>query len=105
MERISCAVSMYGYVSVRYMSLEGMDFTWENEYQGDHRTWPHNTISDASVELYQATAPTLFLHGLKDDVCPPSQSKIAFSVLNENNVPTGNIYIYIYIYIYSFELF
>eukprot|EP00123_Amoebidium_parasiticum_P005060 comp16305_c0_seq2/m.14081 comp16305_c0_seq2/g.14081 ORF comp16305_c0_seq2/g.14081 comp16305_c0_seq2/m.14081 type:complete len:504 (-) comp16305_c0_seq2:810-2321(-) len=91
--RFKAGVAMYGFVHLRWMSYEGGDFTWEDEYCGE-RVWPlpeENTTSDNFPHLGKITAPTLFLHGTDDDICPFSQSAVAFRALHTREVPTGLI--------------
>lgn len=38
--KFKAAVTMYGFVGLRWMSCEGGDYTWEDEYLGDSKRWP-----------------------------------------------------------------
>lgn len=82
-ERFKVGVAEYGFLSSRWMSLEGGDLTWEREYVGNI-TWPlkeSDTESDTYLKLHNIRAPTLLLHGEKDDICPLSQSLVAYRTL------------------------
>ena len=95
--RFKAGVAQYGFVHNRWMSYEGGDFTWEDEYfggQANRETWP---LSDAAQKsdvfniLEHITSPMLLMHGEDDDICPLSQSLVAFRSLYTRKVPTGLI--------------
>jgi dipeptidyl aminopeptidase/acylaminoacyl peptidase len=90
---VFCAgVAMYGFVMQRWMTFEGGDFTWEDEYYGARNVWPvpkHTTDSDTFSILSQITSPMLLLHGKNDAICPVSQSYPAYWSLKTRDVPTG----------------
>ena len=44
-DMFACGVAMYGFVMNRWMSYEGGDYTWEDEYFGDREQWPVTTLS------------------------------------------------------------
>ena len=92
--RFRAAVAQYGFVHNRWMSYETADFTYEDEYIGGREVWPlaaHSTAQAGDVfdSLHCIDVPTLFLHGLEDNICPPSQSRVAFNMLRSRGVPTG----------------
>jgi dienelactone hydrolase len=94
--RFKAAVAQYGFVHNRWMSYETADFTYEDEYLGCRESWPVHSVPSAQAgdvfdHLHRIDAPCLFLHGLDDDVCPPSQSRVAFNMLRSRGVPTGLI--------------
>ena len=75
------------------MTYEGGDFTYETEYVGDPRRWPLSSHPSAQAgdpfdALAHIQAPTLLLHGEADDICLPSQSKVAYHILHTEGVPT-----------------
>eukprot|EP00750_Incisomonas_marina_P007562 INCI14996.4.p1 GENE.INCI14996.4~~INCI14996.4.p1 ORF type:complete len:945 (-),score=167.79 INCI14996.4:3337-6171(-) len=86
-------VAEYGFLHNRWMSYEGGDFTWENEYQGDSTRFPASDCSsDVFDDLSQVRAPCLLMHGEDDDVCPVSQSRVGYNILRHTaKVPTGLI--------------
>jgi dienelactone hydrolase len=89
--KFAAGVAMYGFVHNRWMTLEGGDFTWEEEYLGK-LTWPlsaHDQRSDIFNQIHQIDAPLLLIHGSDDDICPPSQSRVVFNSLHHRGVPTG----------------
>ena len=45
--------------------------------------------SDVYNHLASITAPLLLMHGEDDDICPLSQSLVAYRVLEQSGVPTG----------------
>lgn len=48
--RFKAAIAMYGFVGLRWMSYEGGDFTWEDEYGVvDSKKWP---LSDEVFSRY-----------------------------------------------------
>lgn len=47
--------------------------------------------SDSFNGLHRISAPLLLMHGEKDDICPLSQSQVAFHMLEKKGVPTGLI--------------
>jgi len=123
------------FVHNRWMTYEGGDFTWEDEYlvppdagefvleetvaepaspglQPDFLgagldasphssrprvasdTWPYThemAASDPFNNLHRISAPMLLMHGEKDDICPLSQSQVAFHMLEKQGIPTGLI--------------
>eukprot|EP00049_Salpingoeca_infusionum_P009925 m.168781 g.168781 ORF g.168781 m.168781 type:complete len:650 (-) comp14483_c2_seq1:53-2002(-) len=84
-------VAMYGFIHGRFMSLEGGDFTWEDEYVGA-QSWPltaDTTASDVFHNLGNITQPTLFLHGDDDPICMKSGSIVAYRALATRGIPTG----------------
>jgi len=154
--RFGAGVALYGFVHNRWMTYEGGDFTWEDEYivpppldvegfeielveeEGDspgtsapraaaralpnsssegtpaaHRplrdrspsagsvcsqsasdVWPlpkEMQASDCFNGLHRINKPLLLMHGEKDDICPLSQSQVAFHMLEKSGVPTGLI--------------
>eukprot|EP01006_Ploeotia_vitrea_P022280 TRINITY_DN54682_c0_g1_i2.p1 TRINITY_DN54682_c0_g1~~TRINITY_DN54682_c0_g1_i2.p1 ORF type:complete len:670 (+),score=73.10 TRINITY_DN54682_c0_g1_i2:27-2012(+) len=92
--RFAAGVALYGFVHNRFMSLEGGDFTWENEYLGPHTTWPlpeESQVSDCFNHLGNIKSPMLLMHGAQDDICTPSQSFITYRCLHDRGVPTGLI--------------
>ena len=87
----ACGVPMYGFVHNRWMTFEGGDFTWEEEYIGNPHRWPLDAeaeVSDTFNHLAKITAPTLLMHGEVDDICTVSQSQVAFRVLEGQGTPT-----------------
>ncbi|CAK0843000.1 unnamed protein product [Prorocentrum cordatum] len=153
-ERFGAGVALYGFVHNRWMTYEGGDFTWEDEYlvpppqeaagacfemelveqevpaavlaaaaaaaaesasQGPRRSftgrsrassgdsgararaassdiWPLPKEMEASDNfngLHRISSPLLLMHGEKDDICPLSQSQVAFHMLEKLGVPTG----------------
>ena len=89
--RFRAGVAMYGFVHGRFMTLEGGDFTWEDEYVGPQR-WPlsaESKKSDVFDGLANIKAPTLLLHGAEDDICMPSASLVAYRVLKSRGVETA----------------
>jgi len=88
----SSGVAMYGFSSGRWMSYETGDFTYEDEY-GCHRdTWPApdgDLAGDVFPFLSTIVTPCLLLHGLDDNICPPSQSRVVYQSLVERSIPTG----------------
>lgn len=108
-ERFGAGVAEYGFVHNRWMSYEGGDFTWEDEYMtpsadevekatgvaaGTSNIWPlpaSMQMSDCFNDLHRIAAPMLLMHGEKDDICPLSQSRVAFHMLEKRSVPTGLI--------------
>jgi dipeptidyl aminopeptidase/acylaminoacyl peptidase len=74
---------------IRY---EGGDNTWEDEYLGNKTRWPlgeEDQNSDVYNHLASITSPLLLMHGEDDDICPLSQSLVAYRVLQQSGVPTG----------------
>ena len=84
----SAAVCMWPYVHNRFMTYEGGDSTWENEYIGDSKVWPEVTTHDAYQHLHKIKTPTLFVHGQDDDICPVSQSIVSHRIIAASGVPT-----------------
>mmetsp|Transcript_121404 Transcript_121404/g.377835 ORF Transcript_121404/g.377835 Transcript_121404/m.377835 type:complete len:291 (+) Transcript_121404:1613-2485(+) len=149
-ERFGAGVALYGFVHNRWMTYEGGDFTWEDEYivppddefqiqmveldeerpAAARKGEPASPCSDASPTqeakdnsgrsraasnssqvsasdvwplprsmeasdtfngLHRIARPMLLMHGEKDDICPLSQSQVAFHMLEKRGVPTGLI--------------
>jgi len=151
-ERFAAGIALYGFVHNRWMTYEGGDFTYEDEYiipppdlagfeiemvqeDAEHKknaetrapnevaasasgaidftpardrcgsnasvasasasdVWPlprQMENSDSFNGLHRISAPLLLMHGEKDDICPLSQSQVAFHMLEKKGVPTGLI--------------
>merc|ERR1712007_281049 len=101
-DRFAAGVALYGFVHNRWMTYEGGDYTWEDEYaaQGPAEAsgkaasdvWPlprELEAADNFNALHRIRRPLLLMHGEKDDICPLSQSSVAFHVLEKAGVPTG----------------
>ena len=91
-ERFATGIAQYGFVQNRWMTNEGGDYTWEDEYLGHKTRWPlseEDQRSDVYNHLASITAPLLLMHGEDDDICPLSQSLVAYRVLEQSGVPTG----------------
>jgi hypothetical protein len=91
--KFAAGVAMYGFVHNRWMTLEGGDFTWEEEYLGQLK-WPlseHDQRSDVFNQIHLIDKPLLLIHGADDDICPPSQSRVVFNSLYRRGVPTGMV--------------
>mmetsp|Transcript_87472 Transcript_87472/g.192131 ORF Transcript_87472/g.192131 Transcript_87472/m.192131 type:complete len:771 (-) Transcript_87472:171-2483(-) len=149
-DRFGAGVALYGFVHNRWMSYQGGDFTYEDEYlvppplpveeaqafemelvveeadsakpdttpsgtaspaarplssardrnpsmvscssQGASDVWPlpkEMEKSDVFNGLHRIGKPLLLMHGEKDDICPLSQSEVAFHMMEKMNVPTG----------------
>ena len=83
-DRFTAGVAMYGFLMNRWMTFEGGDMTWETEYIGDPNRWPLTDDMqqhDVFDKLANVASPVLFIHGEADDICPLSQSFVAFRVL------------------------
>jgi hypothetical protein len=83
-DRFTAGVAMYGFLMNRWMTFEGGDMTWETEYIGDPNRWPLTDDMqqhDVFDKLANIASPVLFIHGEADDICPLSQSFVAFRVL------------------------
>lgn len=137
--RFVAGVALYGFVHTRWMTYEGGDFTWEDEYITpsplDEEVVYHLTEEDVSEpptlptingegsvsgkvppilrvpsagscsdkgplspslqasdcfnDLHRITAPLLLMHGERDEICPLSQSQVAFHTVEKKGVPTG----------------
>jgi len=88
----AAAVSEYGFLKVREMTVEGGDLTWENEYNGATTTWPipkSYAATECFDDMHRVVTPTLFTCGENDDICPLSQSKQAYHILKINGIATG----------------
>ena len=88
----ACAVSMWPFVANRWMTYEGGDKTWEDEYIGDCTVWPLTEEAqkhDVFRQLADIKTPTLFIHGEDDDICPVSNSFVAHRILEARGVPTS----------------
>jgi len=93
-DRFKCGVAQYGFIHNRWMTYEGGDNTWEAEYIGDTKRWPLNEDmekSDVFNSLSNIKFPMLLMHGKDDDICPLSQSLVAYRVLKSREIPTGLI--------------
>ncbi|CAE8616155.1 unnamed protein product [Polarella glacialis] len=157
-ERFAAGVALYGFVHNRWMTYEGGDFTWEDEYivpaipeecdfqiemveqeedasptpkdvedsspvgesagsprsagsrlpRSRSRAWSESSQMSAAASdvwplpremeasdnfngLHKICRPLLLMHGEKDDICPLSQSQVAFHMLEKQGVPTGLI--------------
>jgi len=89
-EIFRCAVSLYGYMHKRWGCLETGDFTWEQEYFGTteqsfkEQIFGGKVVDD--VDVRNINCPVMFLSGNEDDVCPPSQARVAFHFMHRRGV-------------------
>eukprot|EP00040_Diaphanoeca_grandis_P021723 m.115942 g.115942 ORF g.115942 m.115942 type:complete len:686 (-) comp28468_c0_seq1:64-2121(-) len=92
--RFCAGVAQYGFIMNRWMSYEGGDFTFEDEYFGNREQWPvpeAQLRADTFEKLEQITSPVLLMHGKDDDICPLSQSFPVYNSLSTRKIPTGLI--------------
>ena len=90
-DRFRAGVSLYGFVSNRWMTLETGDFTYEREYVGP-LSWPPDEASvrsDVFDRLGSIDAPLLLMHGDRDPICSLSQSVVTYRALEARGVEAG----------------
>ncbi|EER06779.1 acylamino-acid-releasing enzyme, putative [Perkinsus marinus ATCC 50983] len=89
-EMFQCVVARYPWVSTRWNGAETGDFTYEDEFwanESESTVWPvPSQLQEADVlgpqVLQLLKVPLLLMHGSKDNVCPVSNSKVLFNVLD-----------------------
>ncbi|KAF4675671.1 diacylglycerol pyrophosphate phosphatase [Perkinsus chesapeaki] len=99
-------VARYPWVSTRWNGAETGDFTYEDEFwagKSESTTWPVPADMEASdilgpQALQLINVPLLIMHGSKDDVCPVSNSKVLFNVLDNqrNSTPSDELRLVIF---------
>ncbi|EER11595.1 acylamino-acid-releasing enzyme, putative [Perkinsus marinus ATCC 50983] len=89
-EMFQCVVARYPWVSTRWNGAETGDFTYEDEFwanKSESTAWPvPPQLQQADIlgpqVLQLLKVPLLLMHGSKDNICPVSNSKVLFNVLD-----------------------